>query len=48
MASTQIERKFSWQKEKYFLTEEEKLGGLYKNVTNPPMQLDSNPEPLSS
>ena len=33
MTSTQVERKFGWQQEKYSLAKEKELGELNKNVT---------------
>ena len=33
MASTQVEREFGWQQEKYSLAEEKELGELDKNAT---------------
>ena len=33
-ASTQVERKFGWQQEKYYLAEEKELEALDKNVTS--------------
>ena len=42
MVSTQAEREFGWQQEKYSLVEERELGELDKNVTSP-VAVYSNP-----